>query len=91
MNMFNIMAAEDGKLFAQSHPDATDVQIDEAAPKFNPARRRFQDAAHEEQRRITKRIELVRCRRCDQGRTKVFYCDVCNPHHRAPLNRSEVA
>jgi hypothetical protein len=52
MNVFNQKAAEAGRAFIQNYPRATGVQIDEASPKFNPARRHFQDAAHELQKQI---------------------------------------
>lgn len=52
MNPFNVKAAEAGRLFIQDFPCATGVQIDDAAPKFNPARRHFQDAARDLQKQI---------------------------------------
>jgi len=57
-NIFNIQAAEAGRAFARANPEATGVEIDEAAPPFNPARRHFQDAA----------LDLL-----NRQRTQIFY------------------
>lgn len=46
MNIFNQKAADAGRDFMRNFPQATNVEIDQAAPKFNPARRHFQEAAH---------------------------------------------
>lgn len=47
MNEFNERAAEAGREFARANPKASSADIDWAAPALNPARRHFQDAAHE--------------------------------------------
>lgn len=60
MNPFNAKAAEAGRVFIQDFPTATSMQIDEAAPKLNPARRHFQLAAKALQYQI-------------KGLGKVFY------------------
>ena len=46
MNPFNQKAADDGLNFIRNFPLASNVDIDNAAPKFNPARTHFQNAAH---------------------------------------------
>lgn len=45
MNPFNEQAAEAGREFARQHPNATRVDVDNAAPKLEPGRRHFQMAA----------------------------------------------
>lgn len=65
MNIFNQKAAEDGREFARTNPNATGVDIDNAAPKFNPARRHFQMAAYDLLNRQNTEIFYrwaVRCR-----------------------------
>lgn len=52
MNPFNQKAEEAGRLFIQDFPRASGVAIDEAAPKLNPARRHFQQAASRLQNQI---------------------------------------
>ena len=47
MNKFNLEAATAGREFARAHPNATGVDIDNASPVFNPARRFFQEAAYD--------------------------------------------
>lgn len=47
MNPFNEQAAQAGREFARANPNATGVDIDNASPAFNPARRHFQMAAYD--------------------------------------------
>lgn len=47
-NRFNLEAAKRGREFYLQHPNATGPQVDDASPKFNPARRHFQDAFYAE-------------------------------------------
>ncbi len=64
-NIFNIQAAEDGRAFARANPNATGVDIDNASPKFNPARTHFQMAAYDLLNRQNTEIFYrwkVRCR-----------------------------
>ena len=64
-NIFNLKAAEDGRAFARANPHATGVQIDEASPVFEPARRHFQMAAYDYLNRSLTQIFYrwgVRCR-----------------------------
>lgn len=44
-NMFNVRAAEAGRQFIFDKPRASGVDIDDAAPRLNPTRRHFQNAA----------------------------------------------
>lgn len=53
-NLFNVRAAEAGRQFIFDYPRATGVQIDDAAPRFNPARRHFQAAADAQQKLISR-------------------------------------
>jgi hypothetical protein len=47
MNPFKEQALEDGRDFIRRHPGASDIEIDAAAPTFNPMRRCFQQAAYQ--------------------------------------------
>lgn len=51
-NIFNIRAAEAGREFARANPEATGIEVDDASPKFNPARRHFQEACYDLLNRI---------------------------------------
>jgi hypothetical protein len=53
-NIFNERAAEAGREYVFDFPRASNVQIDEAAPKLNPARRHFTNAARFLQNDIAK-------------------------------------
>lgn len=53
-NIFNVRAAEAGRQFVFDHPRGKGVDIDDAAPKLNPARRHFQQAALELRKNIAK-------------------------------------
>jgi hypothetical protein len=54
MNPFNVKAAEAGRQFVYDHPRGKGVDIDDAAPKLNPARRHFQNAANDLRKAIAK-------------------------------------
>jgi len=62
MNKFNADAAWEGREFIRNNPNATGVDIDNAATKhcpFDPARRHFQQAAYEELAVICDPVEIA--------------------------------
>lgn len=67
-NIFNIQAEAAGRDFARAHPNATGVDIDDAATKhtpLNPGRRHFQMAAYDLLNRMRSKTFYrwsVRCR-----------------------------
>jgi hypothetical protein len=67
-NIFNIRAAEAGREFARANPEATGVEVDDAATKHDPCdpgRRHFQQAAYDLLNRQRTQIWYrwaVRCR-----------------------------
>lgn len=52
MNLFNEIAAREGMLWVIKHPESSIVDIEDAAPKLNPARRHFIEAAINQKAKI---------------------------------------
>ena len=71
MNKFNVIAEQAGREFFEENPRATGSEVDDAAPKLEPARRYFQNGFYFAKHKACTCSEAIRTLKPH------FMCDHC--------------